>query len=799
MAIPVLVRSVGPTPTATTNYYTNWTQFVAGYPKYKNQDTGQTQAFFNGATLIAYRADYLYWTGSEIVTRTVNFDVGLIPDAGQYYDIPVTAYQPGGTGLSPNPGGSQGTAMPSGAVQEVVVREGIAFRDANQKRVTSWMRPRFVQERQIGANRWANLSGAKGGPTPASITLTTDLSTQLVAQDFGFRLPENAEIVGIETEITRKVVGGAVEKSVRAVGHGYYYPAELVAGDDLYSFEHRYFTPIKFGSVGKIAANGAFVVAVVDDNSTGTESPRAYRSTDYGKTWAQISTGVAAGRNMKGIAAAPNGTFVATVDQNVGQARILRSTDNGQTWSLVNAAVMSGVLFMSRIATDGAGTWVCGSDGGSIFYSVDDGLTWSTAGFSFSTSGGYSEWVGDIVHDGTKFVALANYTTTSGAVNEGQIANSPNGSAWTLRYQAATDVANWRLQVVNGTLVSTEGDLASADKVTYSTDHGDTWSRADLPESPEATGVNAFSYVIYDPVRAKYLWLGAYADWWSLVYESPDFPPTSLRMLQGTDAEHLGEWAQNNLVIAATFNDRYGVRHEEVTLLVGGTGDFTPADAIYDEGLAIPGGAFTYRSTFLSLGGAEDDLRNAHPKTYGGPERRGSNANNEDGAQAWTATEINAPSFGIGYQAEGTQGMLQVGGIRVRVHYRGDFANETLPAKRPQGLAGVAEAPDGTKVAVGAEGRILRKPANSGTWAPVASGVNVSLNDVAWVGDRFIAVGFGGVTLDGGATGSTWTRVDSGAVTSLWAIRRVPGTLRAVAVGSDEFAFERSRQGTWQT
>jgi hypothetical protein len=101
------------------------------------------------------------------------------------------------------------------------------------------------------------------------------------------------------------------------------------------------------------------------------------------------------------------------------------------------------------------------------------------------------------------------------------------------------------------------------------------------------------------------------------------------------------------------------------------------------------------------------------------------------------------------------------------------------------------------KVAVGVDGKILRKPANSPTWDAIASGTTISLNAVEWVGDRFIAVGVGGIALDGGVNGSAWTRIDTGAVSSLWAIRRVPDTLRAIAVGNDDYAFERSRLGVW--
>ena len=217
MSIPVLVRSVGPEPSA--GYYTQFTTFAPGYPKFKNDDTGVSQAFYapDGVTLTAYRAHYLYFTGQtgEIVDRTVEFNVGLIPGVGEYYDIPATAYEPGSTGLNPNPGSSSGTAQPSGPARlDITVSESFALSTGDAK-VTPWMSPRYVQEREIQTNRWANLMGAVGGPTPASVDLSTDLSTQLVVQDFGFRLPNGAVVLGAEIEVSRKVVGGSAESSGR--------------------------------------------------------------------------------------------------------------------------------------------------------------------------------------------------------------------------------------------------------------------------------------------------------------------------------------------------------------------------------------------------------------------------------------------------------------------------------------------------------------------------------------------------------------------------------------------------------
>lgn len=812
MSIPVLVRSVGPEPSA--GYYTQWTTFEPGYPKFKNQDTGVTSALYNGAAieanLVSYRAHHLYFTGTpgQTVDRLVDIPVPL-PGVGEYYDIAVTpepitggiggqppvtyyppVYTPPLTAYTPTPGASSGTEQPTGPARlDITVTESFALSTGDAK-VTPWMSPRYVQEREIQTNRWANLDGAKGGPTPASVSLSTDLSTQLVVQDFGFRLPNGAVVQGIEIEVDRKVVGGSAESSGRWLSVG------LISGDESYVF--RSYSGYQYLAAQSLVAKGWHVAAsdgqyaVASGNPPPGQQAQILYSSDYGKTWATATHSLPVSLRLGGVAIKGN-VAIASVVGYTDTYKVLRSTDHGATWSIIDTGFSAAASASTSIpATNGTGTFVFGTGDGDILYSTNSGATWTNVASVLSTTGDFNTDVYAVLFDGVKFVAIAN----AAGPGTSQAANSADGVAWTLRYQAPAGVGhNSYISIVDGNIAITEASGADR-RVTYSADHGDTWARAAYPA--DVFG-NYFYSVIFDPIRSKYLFFGTYADAWSVIAESPDFPPTSFRVLADTEAEHHGEsltWMAP--LLAGTFQDRYGVRYEEVRLLVGGTGDpLTPADAIYDEGLAIPGGAFAYRETFLSMDGAQDDLRNAAKKTFGGPDRRGSDPNVEEGARAWTAAEVNAPSFGFGYQAEGSQGVLQLGDVRMRIHYRADPTADTLPTKRSNGLAGVAESPSGVKVAVGVDGKILRKPANNPTWSAVSSGTTVSLNAVEWVGDRFIAVGMFGMALDGGADGSTWARVETGAVTSLWAIRRVPDTLRAIAVGNDDFAFERSMQGGW--
>jgi photosystem II stability/assembly factor-like uncharacterized protein len=537
--------------------------------------------------------------------------------------------------------------------------------------VTPWQRPNFVQERLPGSSAWTNPAGALGDGTVTTVPLNTNLSTQLLLQDFRFNIPADATIDGIEVQITRKVVGGAVEKSVRAMSSGDISPAQVTRSDDLHMFDVVH-SSNNFYDISGFASQGSVVLGSTHHASG--SAPPILRSPDYGVTWTEIVSGAPANADLWSIAFAPNGTAIAPVYGSLTNYNVCRSTDFGATWTLVDTGITS-PAFPSKIATNGSGTWVFGDSSGRIFYSTNDGVTWSLASFTFSTTGGFSDWTKGCFFDGVKFVISADASRTGTTPNGAQIANSTDGVNWTLRYQDPAGGQMSYMSLANGILfMSDEGYTTGfAGKYIYSTDHGDTWTTATVPALPSVPGTTlsyAGSYLTYNPIRNSYLWSGGslYAGNWSVVLEAPNFPPTSFTWFADTDAPHHGEWVWPTTVVA-TFNDRYGVRHESVKLLVGGTGSFTPADAIYGEGTTIPGGTFAYRETFLSIGGAEDDLHNTSAKTYGGAARLGSDPNASSGAQAWLPAEVKAPSFGIGYQAEGTQGTLQLNDVRVRVYY----------------------------------------------------------------------------------------------------------------------------------
>jgi hypothetical protein len=723
MSIPVLVRSVGPEPSA--GYYTQWTTFVPGYPKFKNADTGVSQAFYapDGVTLTAYRAHYLYFTGQtgEIVDRTVEFDVGLIPGVGEYYDIPVTGYQTGGTGLNPNPGSSSGTAQPSGPARlDITVSESFALSTTDAK-VTPWHTPHFVQQTKTGTNDWTNMDGAqtKEDGVSASKAIEAVAGYKLACHDFRFSLPSSAKVAGVEVEALRNGYDAAITSEVvdlvlgmkQTGGGGWDISTAVYSGKSIHITE-------LFGTGMAFKPDGTKLVVGIMLTSPNRIGLKQY---DLSTPW-DISTAsftstadVIGGSNnyTTALAFSTDGAKMYVVGND---ERYVRQYSLSTPWS-VGTATYDSVAFNASIGSDGGF-----SDGG-IFFTPDGLNMYTCAGAKVRHFALASAW------------DLATASLFAGPVPLGGITSNASG-IYISGDGTVLFVSSYADYTVHSYILAVPFDITSA-------------STSAVFDTTSQTGS---SPVLLTDIQ---------------------FSPDGTRLYTSTGNGNFG--TNENIY-------QYDVSGE--TLELG-------PNQILTDGYSLPDGStYVYDTTELFNGTADPEpALSPRPFFSGG----------QDATGGWTLTgeEVNRVSFGALYTALGSAGLVAVDSVRMRIHYRADPTTDTLPAKRSAGLAGVAESPSGVKVAVGVDGKILRKPANNPTWTSVASGTTVSLNAVEWVGDRFVAVGMFGMALDGGADGSAWTRIDTGAVSSLWAIKRVPNTLRAVAVGNDDYSFERGRQGSW--
>lgn len=697
MTIPVLVRSVGPEPSA--GYYTQWTTFVPGYPKFKNQDTGVTSALYNGAAieanLLSYRAHHLYFTGTpgEIVDRLVDIPLPL-PDAGEYYDIPVTGYQTGGTGLNPNPGSSSGTSQPSGPARlDITVSESFTLRSGDAK-TTPWMPPHVVRQLASGVNSWINLDGAKARDDGVRASKIAEVTTgyKLVGQDFRFQIPNGTAITGVEVDITRSGEGVASEL-VELTSAG----KSLSTGDPWnisaaeYNGNYLDYSAQSTDS-SSLAFDGGGTLYVLHNSFPGEKISRYFLSNDWDLSTASFDQTYSSISGGEDIFA--GGGYIYTL--STGTVFQYDAT----TMALVNSISVS--------AQDTSMIGICFSPGGGNMYTVG------------------------VANDRVYRYTLGAAWDITSATYSGQFMSVGSQDGLMRGVHIRSD--GLRLYVQGQT--------------------NDRVFQYDLPTAFSLVGAS------YSGVSAT---------------------------LNENGTSGLDFSSDGTAFFVVDSNSDTVYRYDMATLAQ------TRVDGqLYDEGyLFVDGGVYgtTFTELFSGAGTPQADIT-VRSFFSGGVD--------DTAGLSLAAQDVNSIGFGVSFTTTGG-GLVAVDSMSMRVHYRGTLGADTLPAKRSAGLAGVAESPSGVKVAVGVDGKILRKPANNPTWSVVTSGTTVSLNAVEWVGDRFIAVGMFGMALDGGADGSTWTRIDTGAVSSLWAIKRVPNSLRAVAVGNDDYSFERGRNGGWST
>ncbi|MFJ3487722.1 WD40/YVTN/BNR-like repeat-containing protein [Pseudomonas sp. NPDC090202] len=138
------------------------------------------------------------------------------------------------------------------------------------------------------------------------------------------------------------------------------------------------------------------------------------RSTDGGKTWSTIATGLSA---IVCIGASGSGTVVIAGAASTNY-RISRSSDFGASFTLgANLGTSPGVM---SIDTDKLGTWWLGtpsSSSGNVFRSLDDGLTFSV--YSIFSSPGSSS-VYKISYQGSKLLLIT--TGTPGGMSSFELA-----------------------------------------------------------------------------------------------------------------------------------------------------------------------------------------------------------------------------------------------------------------------------------------------------------------------------------------------------------------------------------------
>ena len=160
--------------------------------------------------------------------------------------------------------------------------------------------------------------------------------------------------------------------------------------------------------------------------------------------------------NIQSLTVANDGTVVAAS----GGSGIYYSTDNGKTWTRSN--MTSGSLYSLTVTNDGTIVGGSGNSNG-IYYSTDNGKTWTQSSL---TSGNI------------KFLTVANDgTVVAGTDSTGIYYSVDNGKTWTVSSLKGAGNVVQALTVANdGTVIACLKTLG----VYYSTDNGKTWTLSSL-------------------------------------------------------------------------------------------------------------------------------------------------------------------------------------------------------------------------------------------------------------------------------------------------------------------------------
>ncbi|MBS1903748.1 MAG: T9SS type A sorting domain-containing protein [Bacteroidetes bacterium] len=103
-----------------------------------------------------------------------------------------------------------------------------------------------------------------------------------------------------------------------------------------------------------------------------------FRSTDRGATWDQLTSGMPT-QNLYSLAVAPNGdVFVGS------NASIYYSTNDGLTWSSLNANLPATAGNVTSLVVNAQGAIIAGVQNAGIYWSTDNGATWNQKATGFT-------------------------------------------------------------------------------------------------------------------------------------------------------------------------------------------------------------------------------------------------------------------------------------------------------------------------------------------------------------------------------------------------------------------------------
>ena len=213
------------------------------------------------------------------------------------------------------------------------------------------------------------------------------------------------------------------------------------------------------------------------------------RSTDYGKTWVEMETGVGETQaNITAVVYCGKGIALAGSSyQSAGAGDIYRSTDYGLTWTKIyDSATLQEITALeycgNGIVLAGSGN-INTADEGDVYRSTDFGLTWTKIEMEPGVSSPQLESIDALCYIGNGIVLAGSGSNTG----DGDVYRSTDfGQNWTkIEMGANLESIAAFAYCGGGVVVAGAGSSTDDGDVYRSTDFGQTWTKIEMGSSWE--------------------------------------------------------------------------------------------------------------------------------------------------------------------------------------------------------------------------------------------------------------------------------------------------------------------------